>query len=200
MKILLIQPAMNWPHPYVESPSIALLTLGAIAKQYGHEVKVAHLDIDTLPEEIPDMVGITCNTFQVKSARELAKHYQGKCRIALGGPHAIAWTEADGKVDNLVVGEGESKWLGILGQPSKEYAIDDIPLPDYSLVDMTLFSGVLPMGAVPSMVLFGSRGCPGRCIFCNTPVFWGSTCRYRSPKSIVDQTIVLDLMNFLAAF
>ncbi len=191
MKILLLQPRMNWSHPYAESPSIALLTLGAIAKQYGHEVTVRHLDIDPLPEEVPDLVGITCNTFQVRSARELVKHYQGQCRIALGGPHAVAWTEADGRVDHLVVGEGEGAWSRILGVERDFPNIDDIPLPDYSLVDMARFSGVSPLGAVPSMVLFGSRGCPGRCIFCNTPVLWGTHPRYRNPKSIVDQIAML---------
>ena len=71
MKILLIQPKINWEHPYVESPSIALLTLGALSEQYGHNVKVLHLDIDSvdLAQEIkdykPDIAGITCNTFQV---------------------------------------------------------------------------------------------------------------------------------------
>jgi radical SAM superfamily enzyme YgiQ (UPF0313 family) len=186
MKVLLLQPKMNWNHPYCETPSVALLTLGAIARQYGHEVTVRHMDIDPLPDEIPDLVGITCNTFQVRNARELVKHYQGKCRIVVGGPHAVAWSEKDGRAE-VVIGEGENQWLGILGFDKGYGSIDDIPLPDYSLVDMTRFSGVAPMGAVPSMVLFGSRGCPGKCIFCNTPAFWGSKVRYRNPVKIVDQ-------------
>ncbi len=189
MRILLLQPSMNWDHGYAESPSIALLTLGALARQHGHEVKVQHLDIDELDMTFkPDMVGITCNTFQVKSARELARTFKGKCKVVVGGPHAIVW---DGEADEVVVGEGESKWLQILGQPSIDL-IDDIPLPDYSLVDMSRFSGVSPMGATPSMVLFGSRGCPGRCTFCNTPIFWGNKCRYRSPESIVNQIAMLN--------
>ncbi len=193
-KILLLQPKTNWLHPYVESPSIGLLTLGALARRLGHEVKVQHLDIDVLDTSfMPDLVGITCNTFQVKSARELVKLFNDKgIPVALGGPHAIAWNkQKDGYVNDLVVGEGENRWLEILGQPPIE-EIDDIPLPDYSLVDMSRFCGVIPMGSTPSMVLFGSRGCPGKCTFCNTPVFWGRKCRYRNPISIVDQIALLN--------
>jgi radical SAM superfamily enzyme YgiQ (UPF0313 family) len=198
MKILLIQPKTNWGHPYCESPSVALLTLGAIAKQYGHEVTVKHLDIDLFdPTKSLEygLIGITCNTFQVKSARETIqgiRKYNSKSKIVLGGPHAIAWdNQKDGQVDKVVVGEGENAWLSILGANRQYESIDEIPLPDYSFVDMSRFSGVAPMGAVPSMVLFGSRGCPGKCIFCNTPVFWGSKARYRNPKSIVDQIAML---------
>lgn len=189
MNITLIQPKMNWNHPYVESPSVALLTLASIAKQHGHAVRVYHLDIDQLDlsKENADIVGITVNTFQVKSARAIAREVRQRsprAKIVVGGPHAIVW---DGEADVVVKGEGENQWLKILGE-NKQYAtIDEIPLPDYSLVDIGRFSGVAPMGAVPSMVLFGSRGCPGRCTFCNTPLFWGRPVRYRTPGSIVAQ-------------
>lgn len=180
---------MNWDHPYAESPSIALLTLAAIARPAGHDVKIKHLDIDPLdPSELDvEMVGITCNTFQVKHARELVKMIRkhSKAQIVIGGPHAIAWND---DADDVVIGEGDKRWAQIIGSPFPEdIGIDDLPLPDYSMVDMHRFSGVAPMGAVPSMVLFGSRGCPGRCIFCNTPVLWGNRPRYRNPKNIVAQ-------------
>jgi len=194
MRILLLQPKTNWVKNYCESPSIALLTLGAIAKQYGHYVDVYHMDIDPIDvaQEVKtvDLVGISTNTFQVKSARAVAKTVReaSHARIVVGGPHAIAW---DGEADDVVVGEGENKWLKILGE-TKEYTdIDDIPLPDYSMVDMHRFSGVSPIGAVPSTVLFASRGCPGKCIFCNSPSFWGSKVRYRKPKKVVDQIEML---------
>ena len=186
---------MNWHRPYCETPSIALLTLAAMAKE--HEVKVRHLDIDGVfvdDFKWADLVGITCNTFQVKDARILvsAIRNNSKARIILGGPHAIAWDmEKDGKVDQLVIGEGERAWAEIVGceAPKK---IDDIPIPDYSLVDMDRFCGVQPLGAVPSMVMFCARGCPGQCIFCNTPVLWGNRARYRDPLNIVQQ---IELFN-----
>jgi radical SAM superfamily enzyme YgiQ (UPF0313 family) len=175
------------------------LTLGAIAKQCGHKVAVKHQIIDRIDNsdlEGIDLGGITCNTFQVKEARNLVKWIRenSEAKIVIGGPHAIAWKpEVDGQVDQIVVGEGENAWLKILGETKQYQNIDDIPLPDYSLADMSRFCGVAPMGAVPSMVLFGSRGCPGKCIFCNTPIFWGNKARYRSPKSIVNQIQYLNL-------
>ena len=195
MEILLIQPKANWEKNYCESPSIALLTLGAIAKELGHHVKVYHMDIDPLDveEEVKDydIIGISTNTFQVKSARAVAKtarETNPDIKIVVGGPHALVW---DGEADEIVVGEGENKWLKILGE-TREYAdIDDIPLPDYSMVDMNRFCGVSPYGAIPSTVIFASRGCPGKCIFCNSPSFWGSKVRYRSPKKVVDQIEML---------
>ena len=77
MKIILVQPGMNWPHPYCDAPSTALLMLGTLAKKKGHNVKILHLDVDdvSFEQELktfkPDIVGITVNTFQVKSARKL---------------------------------------------------------------------------------------------------------------------------------
>ena len=120
MRVLLIQPRANWLKNSCESPSIALLTLSAIAKQYGHQVKVFHMDID--PVDVAqeakgvDIVGISTNTLQVKSARAVAKTVREAnpdARIVVGGPHAIAW---DGEADDVVVGEGENKWLKILGE------------------------------------------------------------------------------------
>ena len=194
MKILLLQPKTNWLKNSCESPSIALLTLSAISKQYGHQVKVFHMDIDPVDvaqeAKTADIVGISTNTLQVKSARAVAKTVRenSNARIVVGGPHAIAW---DGEADDVVVGEGENKWLKILGE-TKEYTdIDDIPLPDYSMVDMRRFCGIYPFGAVPASVIFASRGCPGKCIFCNSPTFWGKKIRYRSPKLVVDQMEML---------
>lgn len=192
MNILLIQPHLNWSHPWCESPSTALLILGTLAQNKGHRVKILHLDIDRvdigaeLKAWQPDIVGITVNTFQVKSARMIArqaKEYGAK--VVVGGPHACVW---DGEGDEVVVGEGENRWLEILGEQPGIKTINDIPPLDYSLVDLKRFTGISPMvGAVPSMAIMASRGCFGHCTFCNTPVFWGRKVRYRSPQLVVDE-------------
>jgi radical SAM superfamily enzyme YgiQ (UPF0313 family) len=197
MKILLVQPASNWHHPYCETPSIALLTLGTIARQFGHEVKIYHLDIDDidLSAELktfhPEIMGITCNTFQVKSAREIARMVIKESfdsKIIIGGPHAVAWKD---EADIIVKGEGENRWLEILGEKPFDQ-IDDIPWPDYSLVDMSRFSGISPIGAIPSAAIMASRGCPGKCTFCDTPQFWGNKIRYRKPESVVNHISFLN--------
>jgi len=166
-----------------------------VAQNEGHIVKVMHLDIDDVDldsyfaSEKPDILGITVNTFQVKSAREvtkIARKYPVK--IVVGGPHAPVF---DGEYDELVTGEGENRWLEILGSKRRVESMDGIPMLDYSLVDMSRFSGISPVGASPSMAKMDSRGCPFECIFCNTPIFWGKKVRYRSPKLVMDEVCFL---------
>lgn len=190
MNILLIQPRMNREQTFTCSPSQALLTLGTLAQDRGHEVKILHLDIDRINiwdsfnGSLPDIVGITCNTFQVKSAREAAKSFKEKgIRVVVGGPHACVW-DGEGEV---VVGEGENAWLEILGEKPDVETINDIPPLNYDLVDLSRFSGIAPIGAYPQIAIMASRGCPNNCTFCNTPVFWGKKVRYRQPKLVVDE-------------
>jgi len=194
MKILLVQPQLSDLRNWAESPSIALLILGTLAKKRGHKVKILHLSIDTqdIRQEInlfcPDIVGITCNTFQVKSAREIAKRARGfGSKVVVGGPHASAW---DGYADTVVIGEGENRWLQILGEEPSIKSINDIEI-DYTLVDLTRFCGIMPVGAVPSMCMMTSRGCPFHCKFCNTPVFWGKEVKYRDPQLILEEVTLL---------
>lgn len=193
MRILLVQPKLNWAHPWAESPSLALLTLGTLAQNEGHIVKVLHLDIDdgnfpaSLAKFKPDILGITCNTFQVKSARKItveARQFNPDLKIVVGGPHAPVF---DGEHDEIVIGEGENHWLELLGAKRRLNSLDDIPPLDYSQVKLDRFSGISPVGASPSMAIMASRGCPFECTFCNTPIFWGKHVRYRNPKAVIDE-------------
>jgi len=192
-KVLLVQPKSNYPRDFAESPSNALLILGTLAKKLGHEVKILHLDIDHIDLAtacqffMPDIVGITVNTLQVKSAR-LVSHdvrvVSKDIKLVVGGPHAAFW---DGEADEVVVGEGENRWLDILGAGYQIHSVDDVPRLDYSLVDLTRFCGFEPMFLSPAVAVMGSRGCPFHCIFCNTPLFWGNKVRFRSPELVVDE-------------
>jgi len=194
MKILLIAPEQNWGKCIPETPSRALLILGTLAKQRKHEVKIISADLTKdIANEIssfkPSVVGITCNTFQVKSARRIAiLAKQAKAKVIVGGPHASAW---DGMADKAVIGEGENAFLEFIGEQPSINSIDDIPILDYSLVNMEQFCGVSPVGAYPSAALMASRGCPYFCSFCNTPVFWGKKVRYQKPLSVVDEIELL---------
>ncbi len=194
MRILLVQPSFNVGKRLPETPSRALLILGTLAQLNGHEVKIVHQDIEEIPWDWkPEIVGITVNTFQVKEARNIARKAKNRnAKVIIGGPHAFVWdNKVDGNVDEIVVGEGENQWLKFIGAAAIIQSIDDIPMPDYSLVDMDRFSGVEPVGAMPSMAIMASRGCPFECTFCNTPLFWGKKVRYRKPQSVVDEVELL---------
>lgn len=196
-KILLVQPQNNYGRFIPETPSRALLLLGTLAKQRGYDVRVEHLDLidhdgygDILTEYKPDILGVTINTFQVKSARTAILQARLKLpgiRIIIGGPHALAWDEPDYQVDRKVIGEGENEFLEFIGAEPNIKDINDVPMPDYSLVDLSRFCGIVPMASPPNIAIMASRGCPFDCIFCNTPVFWGKKVRYRDPQLVVDE-------------
>jgi anaerobic magnesium-protoporphyrin IX monomethyl ester cyclase len=202
MKILLVAPQFNQGRFVPETPSRALLILGTLAKQRGHEVMVESLDLigydgygDVLKEFRPDILGITSNTFQVKSARlavRQAKEWNKDVRVIIGGPHMPAWENiAD---ETVVIGEGENKFLEFIGENPDIVSIDDIPIPDYSLVDLDRYCGIAPIANPPAMAIMASRGCPFQCRFCNTPLFWGSKVRYRKPLYVVDEVELLHKM------
>ena len=193
MNILLVKPQKNYPEAFDETPSLALLTLGTLAENEGHVVKVLHMSTDqikireAMTAYHPDILGITCNTFQVKSAKFIADYgrkWSKDLRIVVGGPHAVAY---DGEADDIVIGEGENRWLEILGAKTRIETIDDIPPLDYSLIDLRKFPGINPVGAVPSMAMMASRGCPYSCSFCNTPVFWGKKIKFKDPRLVVEE-------------
>jgi len=193
VKILLVQPRYNYDRPFLEAPSMALLILGTLAENEGHEVKLLHLDIDkeNVCKELlsfnPDILGITVNTFQVKSAKriiELTRRTSPGIKIVVGGPHAAFEKWA---ADLVVIGEGENTWLEFLGAERRIASIDDVPMLHYDLVDVNRFRGHPPHWITPAMVVMTSRGCSFQCTFCNTPVFWGKKVRYRSPELVVDE-------------
>jgi len=192
-RILLVQPECNQPRNGLESPSAALLILGTLAKKLRHEVRVLHLDIDDVDVQTacrlfkPDIVGMTVNTLQVKHARQDAlgvREVSKDIKLVVGGPHAGFW---DGEADEVVIGEGENRWLDIIGGGYHIDSIDDVPKLDYSLVDLARFRGFEPKYITPAVALLSSRGCPFHCIFCNTPLFWGSKVRYRNPELVIDE-------------
>ncbi len=65
--------------------------------------------------------------------------------------------------------------------------LDTIPFPAFELIDdLSKYKGTYPIGDSPSLVIFGSRGCPFSCSFCNDSV-WRSKNRKRSPENVVDE-------------
>ena len=63
--------------------------------------------------------------------------------------------------------------LDIMGAPVEHFAADFLDEP-----------GQLSY-------LSTSRGCPATCNFCNTPEFWGSSVRFRSPAAVLREMTLL---------
>jgi len=220
--VLLVAPRLNDPRIQTEMyPSGALLLMGTMLSNLGHNVKIVHMATDHVApfqlEKIlssfkPDIVGLTVNTFQTASAKQVSrivKNINKDILVVIGGPHPSALgvkTFNDFHyVDIVVVGEGEHTFLDIVdGKKDLEEIsgicytskmnkprplakdLDYIPLPNLDLVDITRFIGASPIGAYPSMYIMASRGCPFCCTFCNKSV-WGNTVRFRKPELIIKE-------------
>jgi radical SAM superfamily enzyme YgiQ (UPF0313 family) len=221
MKILLIVPKEVITDGTEMFPSGAMLLIGTMVKNKGHEVKISHMTADNLTIEdltyqvkefAPEIVGITVNTYQVRSAKEISKAIKDVSKnimIVMGGPHLSALQMESTNVfphsDVIVFGEGENTFLEIVEgrdlrdirgisyiggrNPARSPALDldYIPLPDLDLVGpISKYTGVHFKKSSPSMFIMGSRGCPFRCVYCNTSV-WGNKVRSRKPEHIIEE-------------
>jgi anaerobic magnesium-protoporphyrin IX monomethyl ester cyclase len=121
MKALLINPKVNLPIETRTSPSLGLAYLGAVSERQGHTVRVYDGDVEHISLEkvlrdfAPDLVGITANTIQIKSAWRDAAVVKSVADIpvVLGGPHPTilpAESAERPEVDIVVRGEGEATW------------------------------------------------------------------------------------------
>lgn len=164
----------------------------------------------TLQEFKPDIVGFTVSTYQTKMTRVLlhiVKAFNRKTVTVVGGSHPSAlgakYLTAYPNADIAVYGEGEKAITGIANDvplsqitgihyrigdmiitnpPTLMWAnLDELPLPDKSLIDYGRFSGLYPVGRRPNMYIMSSRGCPFSCRFCSKSIY-GSTLRQRSPE------------------
>ncbi len=143
----------------------------------------------------------------------IIKRASPETKICLGGFHVTLYPEetlAQKDVDIVIFGEGEQPMLDLVnyldkGIPEKTDIfglgfkkngtlfinqnkpmmknLDDIPFPDYGLVDISRYSHVLS-GRDVNLAIESSRGCPFGCVFCDIR---HSKFRYRSAESIVDE-------------
>lgn len=63
--------------------------------------------------------------------------------------------------------------------------LDDLPVPDWSLIDTDNYR--LPLNNEKFLLINTNRGCPYRCTFCNACVYYGRTPRRRSVGHIMSE-------------
>ena len=172
--------------------------------------------LDYLRGQRPQVVGVSMFTFNRKRSCDLLQWAREACPEALlltGGPHP---THLAGEVfedcpalDAIVKGEGELPLLGILERlaGSGRDAWRSAPgliLREGETASVPPMEDLDQMGApvehfaadflddVGQMAYIStSRGCPATCNFCNTPEFWGSSVRFRSPKMVLRELQLL---------
>ncbi|MBI5368579.1 MAG: cobalamin B12-binding domain-containing protein [Planctomycetes bacterium] len=165
----------------------------------------------------PRVVGLTVMTATSIAANKiakLAKEVLPDCTVVMGGVHAAAMPDEclrNQAVDLVVRGDGELTMHEIVrGDPIKEIRglsyrdgttvlhnapspvildLDSLPFPAYHLIPMEKYYPAL--GAykrLPAINMLMTRGCPGKCTFCNSAE---TTLRTRSAASVVDEIIML---------
>ena len=210
---LLVNPPGLKQGPAFDMPTNILYLFGALRDAHipvawvdgnmvGMEGVIAKMD-----ELRPEFVGVSCLTPARFSALEVCEHAKDRgARTIMGGwhPHYLyrQIMEHYLYVDAVAFGEGEATivelatrpWGAVRGivyhpqlgfdtikTPVRAHAksLDDIPFPAWDTLD---FQAYRDAGAIGPR-LFLSRGCTGKCKFCNTPAFWRGY-RARSPENL----------------
>jgi anaerobic magnesium-protoporphyrin IX monomethyl ester cyclase len=169
--------------------------------------------LNFVKEKQPRCVGISVLTNMSIPAHyiaKLCKKAAPNCVIIAGGVHAESMPEAmlsNSAIDAVGRGDGEDLMLEILqgksfsdirGLSYREGLkvvnniardvnknLDDYPMPAYDLIDFkNYFPAVGSYRRYPAINMLMTRGCPGKCIFCNSAF---TTLRSRSARSMVDQ-------------
>ncbi len=156
----------------------------------------------------PDIVGITCNSGNMDTARVLTERLKRHgLPVILGGSHPTVLPEQSINytgADMVAVGEAEMTLVDVLdalshGTPVSEIPalalrengtvrvnprgslipkVDDLPIPDRSFIDRSQYFG---------NVIMTGRGCPFDCAYCASRTIWGKRVRLRSVESIVEE-------------
>lgn len=197
MKILFVHPPVDLEESELDSlksssPSLGLLSLAAVARQKGHEVRFMdrRFDPSEFWEFCPHVTAFTAMTVEYESANSIARWIKERhtSRTIIGGNHVTAVDDAYDNFDWVCKGEGEWQFLEYLGEdPSAYHSLDDIPFPAFDLVDWSKYR-LSPMGTKrdKSIGLVTSRGCFGKCTFCSRAVF-GNIYRFNSAEYVVNE-------------
>ena len=181
--------------------------------------------IAKLLEYRPDAIGIRSISLFEDELRRVAQLARRVLDVPIlaGGPVATArrgaLLKAIPQLDLLVVGEGELTFARLLagtatnglvirqGEDTVDWGdgdvvdnLDEIPPPDYSLIDHARYERHLSYAYNHRRqgVLLTSRGCPYLCTYCNT--FAGKTARLRSAENIVAEMEELDRKHAIRDF
>lgn len=78
--------------------------------------------------------------------------------------------------------------------------MDRLPIPDRSLLPsgVDYFNPVVKR--VPYTTMQTSRGCPGRCIFCTAPEFYGKKYRFRSAENVLEELREIKRLGYQEVF
>jgi radical SAM superfamily enzyme YgiQ (UPF0313 family) len=179
--------------------------------------------LDYLRGQRPRVIGVSMFTFNRKRSCDLLELAREACPEAIllaGGPHpthlAQEVFEDCPALDAIVKGEGELPLLGLLqalesggdwrrspGLILREGPTASVPpLENLDVMGAPVEHFQADFLDDPGQLsyLSTSRGCPATCNFCNTPEFWGSSVRFRSPQAVLGEMKLLRSRHGLTYF
>jgi len=169
---------------------------------------------DVIRKESPDLVGVTVNTPKYGSAlnvARIAKENNPATIVVLGGFHPTILpmeTISNKEVDVVVRGEGEYTFPELVRSVESGGKLNGINGITYKANDEIIHNSerplienldTLPFPARHRLLyketysphgfglMFTSRGCPFRCIFCASHKVWGRKVRYRSANNVIEE-------------
>jgi anaerobic magnesium-protoporphyrin IX monomethyl ester cyclase len=191
---------------------MGLVYIGTYLKKHGIDVQIIDANFEdpyqTVMRNRFDLLGISAMTVHYGRAVNLARLIKTvkKTPIIIGGVHISTLPVSfEDCFDTAIIGEGEKIFLDmakyglvkglVKGEPIEN--LDDLPHPDWSLVNKRYFDKV-PSTTFGEFGIEGniltSRGCPYKCRFCSTTQFW-SKLRFHSADYVVDE--INNLINNL---
>ncbi|MBI4100142.1 radical SAM protein [Candidatus Microgenomates bacterium] len=78
--------------------------------------------------------------------------------------------------------------------------LDDLPIPDRTLLPKNIHYFNPIVRKVPFTTMFSARGCPGLCVFCASPIFYGHRVRLRSAQSVLAEFEEIKRLDFKEVF
>ncbi len=212
-------------HEYdISVPPIGIYYVGALLKEKGYDVQIYNWyninqspDIisDIINSERPDIIGFSilhANRWGGIDIAKIAKTLNPDIKIVFGGIGAtFLWDHLLNHfhdIDYIVLGEGEFPFLNLV-KALAAGTHDKIPqIPGIAFRHQQQARKTDPAAPVENLDHFPNparyfqfqhvaftRGCPGNCAFCGSPLFWGPHVRTHSPGYFVDQLELLTQKN-----
>jgi radical SAM superfamily enzyme YgiQ (UPF0313 family) len=178
-----------------QAPPLTLLTLAALAARHGWDVRLCDSLYQPIPDERPDLVGMTVYTQNAPLVYAMARRYRDQgVPVVLGGVHA-SMLPAEGlrHADAVVAGEAEGVMGEVLGDAAAgrlggiyrgEWgAMDDVPgFAEYQVYGRQLRRRLYPQ----PFTYQTTRGCRFNCSFCSVIRINGRGQRRRDPAQVVE--------------
>ncbi len=192
-----------------------LLSIGAVLNENFIDTKLCNFSYaswqeveNKIKEFQPTILGTTCYAFNrhaVFRLAKLAKLINQKIIVVAGGPFATAMPEKILnhclEIDVVALGEGENTILQLIRAAQSKISLEDvngiafrknkgiITTKPHQPADLTKLP--VPAKYFKYNHIITSRGCPGQCIFCATPGYWGNKIRCRTADSIAKEFALL---------